>query len=399
MSSTALATVNPQTTAISSFSLADTGSFEHAIKVADFLSKSSLIPVAFQKNQQNCIIALEMSARMGIGAFTVMQNLDIIHGKPSWRSQFIIGMINASRRFSAMRFKYENAGQTDEKKGPTWSCYAYAKSLEDGEEVKGVTIDVAMAKKEGWWGKLGSKWPVMTELMLMYRAATLFGRMYAPDMLNGLQTADEALDTSLERNLPVIDAAGNPVTEEQPKTETESTESTRPKRQSKGANAMKTVTPEAPPSTPTPPPVEKPVEKPAPVTPPATPAPTPAPEKPAEPVTPVVEEPAKADTAQTSAPTATTESNDEPIDLDPNDNKPLASRCEVVSVKAGKANSGAPLSIVELKGDYNGRAFMFMKDDKEAFPAGVGNVVDVTLEDKTAGDRTNKIITSVTIVG
>ena len=34
----------------------------------------------------------------------------------------------------------------------------------------------------------------MPDLMLRYRAATFFGRLYAPDLLMGMQTADESMD-------------------------------------------------------------------------------------------------------------------------------------------------------------------------------------------------------------
>jgi len=51
-----------------------------------------------------------------------------------------------------------------------------------------------MAKDEGWLGKQGSKWKTMPELMLMYRAAAFFGRLYAPDVTMGMQTTQEIAD-------------------------------------------------------------------------------------------------------------------------------------------------------------------------------------------------------------
>jgi hypothetical protein len=51
-----------------------------------------------------------------------------------------------------------------------------------------------MAKAEGWSTKNGSKWKTMPELMLRYRAAAFFGRLYAPDVLSGMHSADEVED-------------------------------------------------------------------------------------------------------------------------------------------------------------------------------------------------------------
>jgi hypothetical protein len=51
-----------------------------------------------------------------------------------------------------------------------------------------------MAKAEGWIDKDGSKWKTMPELMLRYRSATFFGRLYAPELLMGMRTTEEADD-------------------------------------------------------------------------------------------------------------------------------------------------------------------------------------------------------------
>jgi hypothetical protein len=51
-----------------------------------------------------------------------------------------------------------------------------------------------MSRKEGWYAKTGSKWQTMPELMLRYRSATFFGRLYAPEILMGMQTSEEVQD-------------------------------------------------------------------------------------------------------------------------------------------------------------------------------------------------------------
>jgi len=53
---------------------------------------------------------------------------------------------------------------------------------------------MAMAKAEGWSTKQGSKWRTMPELMLRYRAAAMFGRLYVPDLLVGIQSQEEVVD-------------------------------------------------------------------------------------------------------------------------------------------------------------------------------------------------------------
>jgi hypothetical protein len=53
---------------------------------------------------------------------------------------------------------------------------------------------MAMAKREGWATKSGSKWATMPDLMIRYRAAAFWGRLYIPELLVGIQTQEEVLD-------------------------------------------------------------------------------------------------------------------------------------------------------------------------------------------------------------
>jgi hypothetical protein len=162
-------------------------SFKEAWDIACAFAQSDVIPESYRGKPANCVIAMDMSKRLGVSITAVMQSLYIVHGKPSWSSQFIIAAVNGCGRFSTLR--YELQGQ-----GPSLSCFAWAKELQSGESVKGPTVTMEMAQKEGWVSKKGSKWQTMPELMIQYRAATFFGRLYCPDILMGMHTVEENMD-------------------------------------------------------------------------------------------------------------------------------------------------------------------------------------------------------------
>jgi hypothetical protein len=168
-------------------SFSDSQSFEHAQRVAKMLSSSNLIPKDYQGNIQNTMIALEMANRIGATPLMVMQNLYIIHGKPSWSSSFIIAAINACKKFSPLRFSVSGEGDG-------LGCFAWAYDIETKDKLEGPAITIGMAKKEGWFTKTGSKWQTMPELMLRYRSAAFFGRLYAPEILMGMHTTEEIQD-------------------------------------------------------------------------------------------------------------------------------------------------------------------------------------------------------------
>lgn len=178
-------------------------SFEAAQRMALALSKSTMIPKEYQNNIPNCLIALEISQRLRASVLMVMQNLYIVHGKPGWSAQYIISAINSCGKFSPLRFKITE----DE-------CTAYAVELKTGETLFGTRITIEMAKKEGWYDKNGSKWKTMPEQMLRYRAASFFGKIYAPEILMGFQTVEEIEDmTAYAKAKPVaseVEAAPEP---------------------------------------------------------------------------------------------------------------------------------------------------------------------------------------------
>jgi hypothetical protein len=178
------------TRAISAFS--SESAFIVSQRMALALSASSLMPKAFQgrENIPNVMIAMELASRIGASVFMVAQNLDIIHGRPGWRSQFLIATVNASKRFTPLRFRFQGKAGTDD-----WGCRAYAKDVSDGEECQGALIDIRMAKAEGWSTKPGSKWVTMPEQMLMYRSAAFWTRVYCPELALGIATSEEAIDT------------------------------------------------------------------------------------------------------------------------------------------------------------------------------------------------------------
>ncbi len=162
--------------------------FEHWQRVAKMISESNIVPANYQKNVANVMIAIEMANRIGVSPFMVMQNLDIIKGKPSWSSTFIISAINSCGRFDPLRFVWEGTAKTDD-----YGCRAITKD-KDGIVCKGPLVNWRMVKAEGWLDKSGSKWKTMPELMFQYRAASFFGRLYAPDIMNGMHSVEETVD-------------------------------------------------------------------------------------------------------------------------------------------------------------------------------------------------------------
>lgn len=220
--------------------------FQAMHHMAESLANSTIIPEAFRnvvqvkdrydqtakkwlyKNEpnpngvSNCIIALNMAQRLGADPMMIMQNLYLVDGRPSWSSQFIIAAINSCGRYSPLRFDITGGeeieipfavtewvyNQETRKREPVESnqvarvkdlkCVAWVIEKATGERLESSPISMELAVKEGWYQKNGSKWQTMPEQMLRYRAASFFGRIYAPDLLMGLKTAEEEQDSIID---------------------------------------------------------------------------------------------------------------------------------------------------------------------------------------------------------
>ena len=208
--------------------------FELACRIAKAYASSDAVPSAFRSQIEkkekvngvfqtitvenpaalgNCLVAIEVSNSVGLSITSVMQNADVINGKLRWSSKFQIGAVNASRRFSPLRFNLQNLGRIKasyrEKQGwnkakggfdflersveiDNWECVAWAYILDargapTAEVVQSIPVSMKMAVEEGWYSKDGSKWQgEMRFQMLQYRAGTFFAGIYAPDVIMGM---------------------------------------------------------------------------------------------------------------------------------------------------------------------------------------------------------------------
>jgi len=163
--------------------------FDLMQRQSKLFASSEIVPKAYQNNMPNCFIALDMARRLNCNPMILMQSLYIVHGNPGWSAQFLIAMINSSKRFTPLKFKFSGTPDTD-----AWACVAYCKDKDTGEELVGAKITIKMAKAEGWYSKNGSKWQTMPEQMMMYRSASFFARVYSPETTMGIGTQEEAIE-------------------------------------------------------------------------------------------------------------------------------------------------------------------------------------------------------------
>ena len=167
----------------------DKVAFDQMARSAQMLSKTSLVPQAYQGKAEDCFLALEIASRMGVSPMVVMQNMYVVKGKTSWAGQACIMLINNCGKFKDVRHVYTGTKGTDSR-----GCYVEAVRISNGETVQGTEVTMQMAKSEGWLSN--PKWKNMPELMLAYRAGAFFARVHCPEAMMGVQTAEEVYDAA-----------------------------------------------------------------------------------------------------------------------------------------------------------------------------------------------------------
>ncbi len=191
--------------------------FETYQRIAVPLAESDFVPSAYKGKVGNCVIAVEMAARLNVLPLTVMQNLCVVNGTPTWKAKFLIGCVNSCGRYTTLDYRISIDGTVGDVRYKTWEkdksgknhevlkpferpqldnlvCVAYATERATGKELVSTTVSIRMAIEEGWYMKSDSKWPTMPEQMLRYRAASFWVSAYAPEMAMGLRTEEEQRD-------------------------------------------------------------------------------------------------------------------------------------------------------------------------------------------------------------
>jgi hypothetical protein len=198
--------------------------FETMQRICKMFASGDLVPDMYKtsatnpenKAMANCMIAIDMSQRIGASPLMIMQNLVIIYGRPSWSSKFLIATVNTCGRFNPLQYRFANKGKIGKikiteyqwkegKKVPVLvdfdgteidniECVAFTTAKGSNEELASSEVSTLMAINEGWYTKAGSKWKTMQKQMLIYRAASFWTSAYAPEISMGMKTEDEVYD-------------------------------------------------------------------------------------------------------------------------------------------------------------------------------------------------------------
>lgn len=187
-------------------------SIDEAWRLASLLARSALVPKDFRNQPENVLLAMQLGAELGLAPMAAIQSIAVINGRPSLWGDGLLGVILASPLHVAHEEYYVVNGRVDADGAVTGgqrrdnltapdldrlTTAAVCVFTRKGQPPKTATFSIAQAKKAGLWGKDGP-WQTYPDRMLKMRARGFAARDTYADLLKGLKTAEEIMDTPIE---------------------------------------------------------------------------------------------------------------------------------------------------------------------------------------------------------
>jgi len=156
-----------------------------AIDFSNMLSKSTMVPKAYQNKPEDVLVAVQWGYELGLAPLQALQNIATINGKPSVYGDAAMALVQNSPVCEDMKEYFEGEGTGN----PIAVCVAKRKNRT--EVISKYSVEDA--KRAGLWNKQGP-WTQYPKRMLQMRARGFALRDAFPDVLKGLITVEEAQD-------------------------------------------------------------------------------------------------------------------------------------------------------------------------------------------------------------
>ncbi|MCT9071223.1 recombinase RecT [Cupriavidus gilardii] len=164
-------------------------SLDEALKFADMLADSSIVPKDFMGKPGNVLVAIQWGMELGLKPMQAMQNIAVINGRPALWGDAVIALVRSS---PLCEYVYESLSED----GTT----AYCQVKRRGEQEQVRSFSMADAKTAGLAGKQGP-WTQYPKRMLQMRARAFALRDVFPDVLKGIPIAEEIEDYPVEKDI------------------------------------------------------------------------------------------------------------------------------------------------------------------------------------------------------
>lgn len=167
-------------------SLYEENSFNAAMKIAQTLAKSKVVPSTLQGKHEDVFAVLVMGAEIGIKPMQALNSINVIQGRPTISPQLMMAMVRGRLPSSIIDIK-----QNQDTKSVTVKAARSKEELDAGLYYEAVW-DMDRATRMGL--ALKDNYQKQAKTMLTWRAVAEACRMQFPDVIMGLYVPEEFQD-------------------------------------------------------------------------------------------------------------------------------------------------------------------------------------------------------------
>ena len=158
--------------------------FGERMKYCEVLASSSLVPSGFRGKPEDVFVAIEFGQMVGLNPMQALTNIAVINGRPSIWGDAALALVKASGKMEYIKEYFKDDGT------------AVCETKRKDESVAVVReFSIKDAEKAGLLNK--STWKQYPKRMLQMRARAWALRDAYPDVLSGIQIAEEMQDVEV----------------------------------------------------------------------------------------------------------------------------------------------------------------------------------------------------------
>lgn len=149
-----------------------------AMKLADMVSKSKMIPKDFQDKPEECLLVIMQASQWGLSPLAVFQGASVIHGKLMLEGKLVAALVNSLSNIQGnLNYRYE--GEGDKR-----VCTAFG-TMHGETEPREASVILGDVRTSQWNAK-------QYDQRLAYSAARQWARRHTPEVIMGIYADDEA---------------------------------------------------------------------------------------------------------------------------------------------------------------------------------------------------------------
>lgn len=150
---------------------------DQAMKLADMMAQSALVPKDLQGKPADCLLVIEQAMRWEMSPFAVAQSTSVIHGKLMYEGKLVAAVVNTRPELDR-RLTYTYSGDGDNR-----TVTVKGKLKNEDEQQISVTLKDVKTSNQIW-----AKQP---DQQLAYSGARIWARRHMPEAMLGVYVPEE----------------------------------------------------------------------------------------------------------------------------------------------------------------------------------------------------------------